>query len=294
MEFNLIQKFFHRPSRQKNILLGNGDDCTLLKSTQILAFSIDTLVQNTHFTDNISPFDLGYRALAVNLSDLAAMGAKPLAFLLALTLPAQDENWLADFAKGLFSLADQYQLDLIGGNTTQGPLAITIQIIGELPQNQALKRSNAKADDDIYVTGTLGEAAFLLKTHNQLLAPTPRIHFAEKLLSLAHAAIDISDSLTQDLAHILAASKLGAEIDYAQIPTQRPVEFALFGGEDYELCFTAPQHNRNAIELLAQSHHVPLSRIGRIITEPGLWHIDKGERIALPIKGYQHFGASAI
>lgn len=291
MEFDLIQTYFHRQAKHPEIKLGNGDDCALLQSNKVLAFSIDTLAKGTHFTDTISPFDLGYRALAVNLSDLAAMGAKPLAFLLALTIPQEDANWLTEFSKGLFSLADSFQLDLIGGNTTQGPLSITIQIIGELPEGQALKRHSARVGDDIYVTGILGEAAFHLKNAQKLTTPIPRIHFAEKLLPHAHAAIDISDGLTQDLSHILTASKCGALLNFAEIPTKHPLEYALFGGEDYELCFTAPKTAREAIKTLQNSTNTPVSIIGEIIEKPGLWHIENQIWQELPIKGYQHFGA---
>lgn len=280
MEFDLIHKYFHRPSKNPQVLLGNGDDCALIQTNQTLAFSIDTLVYGTHFTDSISPFDLGYRALAVNLSDLAAMGAKPVAFLLALTLPNPDDVWLSEFSRGLFSLADSFSMDLIGGNTTQGPLAITIQIIGTLPQGKALKRSNAKTGDDMYVTGILGLG---------LVKPTPRILFAQALLDLAHAAIDISDGLTQDLSHILAASKLGAVIDLHKIPGSHFDQ-----GEDYELCFTAPKATATAIETLATTMNVPLSKIGHIIEKPGLWQIENGQYVKLPIKGYQHFRESAI
>lgn len=274
MEFTLIEKYFMRTADQSAVTLGNGDDCALIHSKQNLALSIDTLVEGTHFLkDQISPADLGYRALAVNLSDLAAMGAKPLVFLLSLTLPEVDEPWLAEFSKGLFSLADRYQMDLIGGNTTKGPLAITIQIIGELPLGEALKRSAAQTGDDIYVTGTLG-----LRT----VRPTPRIEFAQGLLDLAHAAIDLSDGLTQDLNHILTASKLGASLDLNLIPGK---EYDY--GEDYELCFTASTQNRDKIQKLAETTHTPICLIGQTIKTPGLYESQSKQAIA--IKGYQHF-----
>lgn len=291
----MIERYFKRRAKNKAILLGNGDDCALLQSKQVLALSTDTLVAGTHFyTDKISASDLGYRALAVNLSDCAAMGATPLAFLLALTLPAVNDRWLSDFATGLFSLADQFKLDLIGGNTTRGPLAITIQIIGALPDTHALKRSQAKVGDDIYVTGELGEAAYLLKTQDILLPPTPRILFASKLRTLAHAAIDLSDGLSQDLNHILQASNAGAILNLALLPTRRPLEYALAGGEDYELCFSAPLKNRLFIKNLAKTTATPLSRIGKIIAETGLWQIIKGQRQPIEVQGYQHFKSHAL
>ncbi len=270
MEFDLIQKYFIRPASHPSIVLGNGDDCALLHSDQTLAFSTDTLVEGTHFLkDKITPADLGYRALAVNISDLSAMGAKPLAFLLSITLPELNEAWLTEFSNGLFS----WDLDLIGGNTTCGPLAITIHIIGELPKGKSLNRSNAKLDDDIYVTGTLGLAP---------VRPISRIQFAQGLLDLAHAAIDISDGLTQDLAHILNASKLGGVLNIKSIPGR---DFHL--GEDYELCFTAPSKNRELIAAWAKKTKTPLALVGQIVAEPGLREAINNTPI--PTRGYQHF-----
>lgn len=273
MEFELIQKFFMRRSQHSHILLENGDDCALLTSNQVLAFSIDTLVVGTHFLPSMAPADLGYRALAVNLSDLAAMGAKPMAFLLSLTLPDINESWLAAFSQGLLHLADSFKMDLIGGNTTRGPLAITIQIIGELPPDKALKRSGAKIEDDLYVTGKLGLRP---------IRPVPRIEFAQRLLDLAHAAIDLSDGLTQDLSHILKASRCGALIDPDLIPG---TDYNY--GEDYELCFTASAENRDKIKELAELTQTPVCIIGKIIQEPGIYNSRTREAIA--IKGYQHF-----
>lgn len=270
MEFNLIQKYFMQQAKRLEILLGNGDDCALIHSDQLLALSMDTLVEGTHFLkDKITPFDLGYRALAVNLSDLSAMGAKPLAFLLSLSLPLIDEAWLAEFSKGLFS----WHLDLIGGNTTQGPLAITIQIIGTLPKGKGLTRNAAQIEDDIYVTGILGQAP---------IRPTPRLEFAQGLLNLAHAAIDISDGLTQDLNHILTASRCGAKLNLSKIPGN---DFNR--GEDYELCFTAPPQHAKTIHNLALQTNTPLVNIGQIIAKLGLW--DATTNNCIPIRGYQHF-----
>ncbi len=280
MEFDLIQTFFQRPAKHRGVILGNGDDCALLQSKHTLAFSTDSLIEGTHFIQNeITPADLGYRALAVNLSDLSAMGASPLAFLLSLTLPHVDEAWLALFSKGLFSLADEYHIDLIGGNTTTGSLAITIQIIGTLPTGKALLRSAAKVGDPIYVTGRLGE---------KKVRPTPRIHFASHLLPLAHAAIDISDGLTQDLSHILNASHCGAVLDLSSLPTHN-LDAALYGGEDYELCFTAPLSEHEALVKMALETNTPLSRIGEIVQKPGLWQVHNQTWTPLKVKGYQHF-----
>ncbi len=269
MEFDLIQKYFMRPSKNHKVILGNGDDCALIHTDKVLAVSADTLVEGTHFLENkITPADLGYRALAVNLSDLAAMGAKPVAFLLSLTLPKINELWLAEFSKGLLS----WNIDLIGGNTTQGPLTINITIIGELPSGKALKRGAAKINDHIYVTGILGLAP---------VRPTPRVEFSQSLLDLAHAAIDISDGLTQDLTHILTASHLGAELELSKIPG---TDFNR--GEDYELCFTAPPCNEEKIRKLAEQTLTPLAKIGKVISKPGIW--DKAG-YAITVQGYQHF-----
>jgi len=278
MEFQLIERYFQRQAKRPEVVLGNGDDCALLQSKHTLAISIDTLVEGTHFLQSqIAPLDLGYRALAVNLSDLAAMGAKPLSFLLALTLPQNDQQWLTEFSQGLFSLADSFDCELIGGNITKGPLAITIQITGKLPTGKALKRSGAKAEDNIFVTGTLGVSP---------VRPTPRIDFAAGLLDLAHAAIDISDGLIQDLNHLAQASAVGASLVLPDIPCHE-IEKALYRGEDYELCFTAPPESRAAIETLAKQTNTPLACIGKITTKQGIFDAQINQ--AILIKGYQHF-----
>ncbi len=274
-EFEMIKTYFYRHAPHRaEVILGNGDDCALLKSDKILALSIDTLVLGTHFTTEISPFDLGARALAVNLSDCAAMGAKPLAFLLALTLPALDSVWLQGFADGLFAQAEAFDLPLIGGNTTRGPLSITIQIIGEV--TQPLKRSGAQPGDDIYVSGVLGAAALKL---------TPRINLGLALQGIAHAAIDLSDGLIQDLQHILEASTCGAALVSSQIPCHADLEKALYWGEDYELCFTAPIEQREALAALAVQLALPLTRIGQITSGPEFLL----DQQAVEVKGWQHF-----
>ncbi len=274
-EFEMIRQYFYRdtPARAE-ILLGNGDDCAVLKSTQALALSIDTLVLGTHFTEDMAPFDLGARALAVNLSDCAAMGAKPLAFLLALTLPVLEPAWLEAFSQGLFAEAAKFNLPLIGGNTTRGPLSITIQIVGEV--TQPLKRSAAQVGDDIYVSGILGAAALKIQ---------PRVELGLALTEIAHAAIDVSDGLIQDLQHILEASQCGAALVSAQIPCHDTLEQALYRGEDYELCFTAPQSMRSRIQTLAQALSLPLTRIGTITQQLDFLLDDQ----PVQIKGYQHF-----
>ena len=271
----MIKTYFYREApKRPEIILGNGDDCALLKSNQTLALSMDTLVLGTHFTADIAPYDLGERALAVNLSDCAAMGAKPLAFLLALTLPELNPDWLKAFSQGLFAEADAFNLPLIGGNTTRGPLSITIQIIGEV--EQALKRSGAQVGDDIYVSGILGAAALKIN---------PRVELGLFLQGIAHAAIDISDGLIQDLSHILEASACGAILFEKKIPCHSTLEKALYYGEDYELCFTAPESARIEIAMLSQKLNLPVTQIGKITAEPDFLMDGK----AIEIKGYQHF-----
>ncbi len=274
-EFEMIQRYFYRTSPSRcEIVLGNGDDCALIKSAETLALSIDTLVLGTHFTTAMAPYDIGHRALAVNLSDCAAMGARPLAFLLALTLPEFDAAWLEAFAEGLFCQADLFNLPLIGGNTTRGPLSITIQITGEV--QDPLKRSAAQAGDDIYVSGVLGAAALKI---------TPRVELGLHLRGLAHAAIDISDGLVQDLSHILDASGFGAKLNSQWIPCYSDLEKALYYGEDYELCFTAAPSARAAVAALSEALSLPLTRIGEITAERAYLMDQK----PLAIKGYQHF-----
>jgi thiamine-monophosphate kinase len=288
-EFDLIARYFRRPA--PHAALGVGDDCALFLSTAgaAIAVSTDTLVCGRHFFSDVAPHTLGHKALAVNLSDLAAMGATPRFFTLALTLPHLDHAWLAAFSEGMFTLADAQGISLIGGDTTSGPLSITITVLGEVPLQQALKRANAIVGDDIWVSGSLGGAALALK-HLQkklvlasadfeqlaalLFTPTPRINLGLKLLGVAHAAIDISDGLVADLAHICAASKVAAELDFAAIPQPKitqnvPVESCnqavLSGGDDYELCFTVPMSARQRIAEIAAELALPCTRIGKIV-----------------------------
>jgi len=274
-EFELIERFFKRPARHAD--LGVGDDCALLspRPGHQLALSVDALVEGRHFLSTVAPERLGHKCLAVNLSDLAACGARPLAFTLALALPQVDEPWLAAFSRGLFALADMHGCELIGGDTTQGPLNISITVLGDVTQGQPLLRSGAKrAGDDIYVSGTLGDARLALEAfrgqielptevlracRQRLECPTPRVALGMALRGIASAAADISDGLLGDLGHILAQSGVGARIELPQTdrllatacvlpePWQRTC--TLSGGDDYELVFTAPPaqaHGRGA------------------------------------------------
>lgn len=309
-EFDLIARYFTRPAARA--ALGVGDDCALLQpapGTQ-LAISSDMLVEGRHFFADVDAFTLGHKALAVNLSDLAACGAKPLAFTLALALPRVDEAWLAAFSQGLLALADAHGCDLVGGDTTQGPLNICITVFGEVPvlngKSQALLRSGAKAGDDVYASGTLGDArlaldalrgtmplppALLAQARRRLEQPTPRVALGLALRGIASAAIDVSDGLIGDLRHILRASGVGATLETAPaahlvaacahpdwpgtgIDADKQLEFALAGGDDYELAFTAPVSAREAVQAAARQAQTPVSRIGRIDTDPGLRLLD--------------------
>ncbi|MBV6448449.1 thiamine-phosphate kinase [Nitrosomonas sp.] len=318
-EFDIIRDYFKRP--MTGALLGIGDDAALLavKPGTELALSTDTLVSGRHFFADADPYQLGYKSLAVNLSDMAAMGAKPRWALLALTLPEElaspDTSWLAEFSKGFFTLADRYRVELIGGDTTAGPLNIGVQIIGEVPAGRALRRSVAQPGDDIWVSGKLGDAALALKHELQqitltseeiaqclpsLLMPEARVELGRRLTGLAHSAIDISDGLVADLRHILAASEKAASIDITDIPCSAVLKkywqqkFAtdclLAGGDDYELCFTAAEINRREIEALSAELAVPLTRIGKIHSGAGLIVKDaQGHAMTLEITGYDHF-----
>ena len=324
-EFDLIDRFFKRPVRKA--ALGVGDDCALLKPTEgmQLAVSSDMLVEGRHFLSTVDPARLGHKALAVNLSDLAACGAEPLGFTLALALPRADENWLSGFSKGLLQLADAHGCELIGGDTTQGPLNICITVFGEVPPGDALLRGNAQPGDDIYLSGTVGDARLALEVFRGTLAldadaftqararmeqPTPRVTLGIALRAIANAAVDVSDGLLGDLGHILNRSGVGAQIDthwlhtpqtfqhqavgmsslLAALPLNRRLDFALAGGDDYELCFTAPVNQRELVHAAAWETDTPVLRIGRITAEQGLWVLDpQGQPIARRFASFDHF-----
>ena len=324
-EFDLIARFFARPAPPgAAIVRGIGDDCAVLQPTagMQLAVSSDMLVEGRHFLSTVDPEALGHKALAVNLSDLAACGAQPLAFTLALALPRADPGWLEPFARGLFALADGHGCALVGGDTTQGPLNICITVFGEVPRGQALLRSGAQAGDDIYVSGNLGDARLALEVFRGTLSapaevfdaarrrmerPLPRVALGLSLRGIASAAVDVSDGLLGDLGHVLHASRVGAVVDtsiamqlmaagerlaYAtpQFGPERQLEYVLAGGDDYELCFTAPASARDAVQAAADRTGTPVTCIGRVEPEPGLRLIDAhGDPVVGRFASFDHF-----
>jgi len=317
-EFELIRKYFPAgPVRQPGTILETGDDAAVIEVPQgrELAVTTDTLVAGTHFPENTDPYDIGYKSLAVSLSDLAAMGAQPAWALLALTLPAADERWLESFSSGWTALAAEHNVELIGGDTTRGPLSVTVQALGLVKAGRALRRDGARPGDLVYVTGTLGDAALgLLSKQGRLEGldaaeravielrldrPEPRVPEGLLIRDIATAAIDISDGLAADLGHILEASGTGATIHAADIPLSGVMRMhlehcgwrvPLAGGDDYELCFTAAPEKRALLELPGSHLGKTCSLIGTIEAGPGLRCIDDSGRDITPeLAGYRHF-----
>ena len=313
-EFELIERFFKRPAKRS--VLGVGDDCALLQPTpgMQLALSTDMLVEGRHFVSTVDPARLGHKALAVNLSDLAACGASPLAFSLALSLPRVDEAWLEGFSRGLFALADSHGCELVGGDTTQGPLNICITVFGEVPVGGALLRSGARAGDDIYVSGSLGDARLALEVFRGRLSvpqavfeaararleqPTPRVALGLALRGIATCAIDISDGLAGDLGHVLRQSGVGARIDSVtamgllaspSLSDDTVLDLVLSGGDDYELLFTAPASASEAVRAAATSAATPVTRIGTIQADPGLQLVDRSGAVLMRrFASFDHF-----
>ncbi len=336
-EFELIARYFTRPARRA--VLGVGDDCALLQTApgMQLAISTDMLVAGRHFFADVDPYLLGHKCLSVNLSDLAACGARPLAFSLALALPQADEAWLAPFSQGLLALADAHGCELIGGDTTRGPLNICITVFGEVPSDasalpvptRALLRSGARPGDDVYVSGTLGDAALALRAlqgqctlppdlmqaaRARLETPTPRVALGLALRGIASACADISDGLLGDLGHILERSHCGARVAldkvlpllatrqaYAGSAAQFDADYGartalqcvLAGGDDYELVFTAPQAQRSVLDALALRLPLPLTRIATIEAAPGLRLVDaRGHTVTQDFASFDHFAVA--
>jgi thiamine-monophosphate kinase len=313
-EFELIGRYFSRPPRRA--ALGVGDDCALLDSTpgRQVCISSDMLVEGRHFLPTVQPARLGHKALAVNLSDLAACGAEPRAFTLALAMPRADEAFIAGFAQGLWALADEHGIDLVGGDTTAGPLNICITVFGEVPTGQALLRCGARPGDDLWVSGTLGDARAALECfrgqlqlpadHFELARramemPQPRVALGRLLRGVASSAIDLSDGLTGDLRHVLRASAVGACVQFDALPRSAllaalplPVQRTclLHGGDDYELLFSAPPQQQAAVRDAGHQAGVPVSRIGHIEVGSSLRLVDSaGQPLEAPGAGFDHF-----
>lgn len=324
-EFDLIHRYFTRPpGHAPHVVLGVGDDCALLQPTPGMqwAVSSDMLVEGRHFFAGTDAARLGHKALAVNLSDLAACGARPAGFTLALALPQADEAWLDAFSRGLLQLADLHGCPLVGGDTTRGPLNICITVFGEVPPGQALLRSGARPGDDIYVSGTLGDArlalsalqgqtalpaALLHAAQLRLEQPTPRVALGMALRGVASAALDVSDGLLGDLGHLLEASRVGARVNTgntthliaaraylessgADFDEEFLQQCTLAGGDDYELVFTAPATARDAVARASQVSATPVTRIGQIEAAPGLRLVGpQGEAVAPRYASFDHF-----
>ena len=320
-EFELIERFFTRPPKSKSVARGVGDDAALLVPTpghQLVA-SVDMLVGGRHFFADVDPEALGHKTLAVNLSDMAAMGATPRWALLAGALPDADPDWLAAFARGFYALADLHGVDLVGGDTTRGPLNLCVTILGEVPAGQAITRAGARVGDDVYVSGELGDAALavaalagrtaldpaaLAACRGRLERPVPRIALGERLRGVATAMLDVSDGLTGDLGHVLAASQVGAVVELAAVPcsavlaaklagAERALALSclLAGGDDYELCFTAPPTVSARIAAIAAAVGVPLTRIGVIGAAGGpVVRDEHGVPMAELPRAFDHFG----
>lgn len=319
-EFELIEKYFQKELGAFGVSLGIGDDCALLQPppAKSIATSMDTLVGGNHFPKNADPELIAERALRTNLSDLAAIGAEPLWFTLGLTIPSADHHWLDGFSRGLYHAANLYNCALVGGDTTRGPLSITIQVMGAVTLENALLRGNAKVGDTIYVTGKLGDGAAAVAVIKQELQvgkaafnyfmsryyrPTPKLVEGQMLRGIANSAIDISDGLMADLGHICRASGVGASIDLERIPMsealtklaskEQVLKWALSGGDDYELCFTVPAEQTSKIDTLIQQNKLSATAIGEIQHGSDVTCLNKGKVLTVTKTGYQHFDKDA-
>ncbi|HTE39231.1 MAG TPA: thiamine-phosphate kinase [Steroidobacteraceae bacterium] len=314
-EFDLITRYFSRPSTRTDVVLGVGDDAAVLDvpAGQRLVAAVDTIVEGVHFPKGTDPAAIGYRALAVNLSDMAAMGAQPAWMTLSLSLPVRDEAWLAGFSSGLYRLADAQNVALVGGDTVRGPLSITVQILGLVEKDRWLTRDGAKPGDILFVSGVPGEAAAGLavlqrslpaSTHADhllhcFLWPEPRVQLGRGLRSVASAAIDVSDGLIADLGHIAAKSRCAAQVDLSALPAsssmralfnERECErMSLAGGDDYELLFTVPAKDAASITSLPSLGDVRVTAIGRIVAGEGVVCLRGGQPVAIEQQGYDHF-----
>jgi len=316
-EFDLINRYFSKQvSKRKDVVLGIGDDCALLTpaENQHIAVTTDTLVSGVHFPENTSPRAIGHKAVAVNLSDLAAVGAEPTWISLALTLPEVSEEWVSEFATGVFELCEFYNVQLVGGDTTQGPLSITITAQGIVPKNKFLSRSAAKVGDWLYVTGELGDAALALKNIQgevaldgsskdrvieQLDYPKPRVLAGQLLRDYATAAIDLSDGLLADLKHICKGSNVGARLKLENVPISKimlntlgrdkAIELAVSGGDDYELLFSVSEDNKVGMETALSNSGIPTTCIGQLTGCEGVTTLLDGEKVIINNNGFEHF-----
>jgi thiamine-monophosphate kinase len=314
-EFEIIARYFTRPTRDADVVLGIGDDAAVLAVDGLTAVTVDTLVPGVHFPDGLAPHLLGHRLMAVNLSDLAAMGARPRWCTLALTMPKSDELWLDGFSRGLFELAERFGVSLVGGNLARGPLNLTLQLMGSVERDSFLTRGGGHVGDDVYVTGTLGDssagitlikeraatpqgsAAAALK--ERFYRPMPRVGAGLALRFLATAAIDISDGLIADLTHVCKASGCGATLDVERVPIsaellslfppQEALAHALGGGDDYELCFTAPPSRAAEVEAALEAAGTPVRRIGQLVAGQNVVCRRDGESYEPALRGYRHF-----
>jgi thiamine-monophosphate kinase len=322
-EFELINQYFKgRGITRRDVNLGIGDDCALVSVPENcqLAVTTDTLVAGIHFFDDISPRALGHRALAVNLSDLAAMGAEPTWISVALTLPSIDQHWVEEFAEGMHDIAEYFNVQIIGGDTTQGPLSITICAKGTVPNGTALRRSGAKVGDWIYVTGPLGDAGLAIESRKQGLViedkhsqyinsrfdfPTPRVAAGQVLRGFASSAIDVSDGLLADLSHVLALSNVSAMVNIEDIPTseamretlsfEQQLPYTLNYGDDYELIFTVPDNNKSMVDIKLSQYGVSASCIGQIKTGNGdIELLHQGEAFNFEQHGFEHFAKDLV
>jgi thiamine-monophosphate kinase len=315
-EFALIRRYFDRPIKDESVRLGIGDDAALIApdSERELVSAVDTIVAGIHYPEDLPPFDVGYRAVAINLSDIAAMGGTPRWMTLALTIPESDAAWLSLFAEGLFTAATEGQVSLVGGDTTRGPTTVvSIQILGEVDPGLAIKRSGARPGDSIFVTGTPGDAAAglsLLKGGSdqseeseyligRFVRPNARVAFAAAIAGIASSAIDLSDGLYADLQKLLNASKAAAKLELTSLPYSAALlgkfeyeearDFVLSGGDDYELCFTASQSREPELKALAKQNQLQVTRIGKVVPGNGIACTKDGEAFEYSDHGYRHF-----
>jgi len=311
-EFAIIEAYFTGVGvAHEAVTKGPGDDCAVLSVPDgcELCVSTDTLLEHVHFLDRASGEVVADRSLTANLSDLAAMGAAPIGFLLALTIPDADDQWLESFSKRLSVRAKEHGISLVGGNMSHGSLSVTITVLGTVPRGGAMMRSGAKVGDAIYVTGLLGQAAAGLEALKQArsghallkqayLHPRPQLQLGNRIRELATACIDISDGFVVDLDHLLTASEVGAEVVLENVnlaaalrdfSDENALQYALYGGDDYELCFSVPEAHCDELAEIAQHTGTTITRVATVISEPGLWRINGGEKSPIDIRGYKHF-----